>query len=132
PRRRRIGSRERVLAGGRVERPLARAEIARAVAAVARQRPDAVAVCLLHSYARPGHERRLGRALSGRGLHVTLSHRLLREYREYERVATTALNAYVGPLMARHLRALAAVVPGRRLRVMQSGGGLIGSPAAGA
>src|SRR5439155_35316 len=90
----------------------------------------AVAVCLLHGYARPAHERRLGRALAGRGLHVTISHRLLREYREYERVATTALNAYVGPLMARHLRALAAVVPGRRLRVMQSGGGLIGAPVA--
>src|SRR5207253_1434217 len=43
---------------------------------------------------------------------------------------TAALNAYVGPLMARHLRALAAVVPGRRLRVMQSGGGLIGAPVA--
>src|SRR5439155_337029 len=93
-------------------------------------RATAVGVCLLHAYAEPAYERRLGRALAGRGLHVTLSHRLVREYREYERVATTALNAYVGPAMARHLRALAGVVPGRRLRVMQSGGGLIGAPTA--
>ena len=130
PRARRIGVRERVLADGTVETPLARRQVAAAVAAVARSRATAVAVCLLHGYAAPAHERRLGRALAGRGLHVTLSHRLLREYREYERVATAALNAYVGPLMARHLRALAAVVPGRRLRVMQSGGGLIGAPVA--
>jgi len=130
PRARRIGVRERVLADGTVETPLARRQVAAAVAAVARSRATAVAVCLLHGYAAPAHERRLGRALAGRGLHVTLSHRLLREYREYERVATAALNAYVGPLMARHLRALAAVVPGRRLRVMQSGGGLIGAPIA--
>ena len=130
PRARRIGVRERVLADGTVETPLAPREVARAVAAVARSRATAVGVCLLHAYAEPAHERRLGRALAGRGLHVTLSHRLLREYREYERVATTALNAYVGPAMARHLRALAGVVPGRRLRVMQSGGGLIGAPTA--
>src|SRR5438552_3125230 len=83
-------------ADGTVERALDRREIARAVAAVARTGAPAVAVCLLHSYATPAHERQLGRALAGRGLHVTLSHRLLREYREYERLATTAVNAYVG------------------------------------
>src|SRR5438445_3597123 len=130
PRARRIGVRERVLADGTVETPLAPREVARAVAAVARSRATAVGVCLLHAYAEPAHERRLGRALAGRGLHVTLSHRLLREYREYERVATTTVNAYVGPLMSRHVRALAAALPGGRLRVMQSSGGLIGAPVA--
>jgi len=131
PRARRVGLRERALADGRVETPLARREVARAVAAVVRSRVEAVAVCLLHSYVAPGHERRLGRALAGRGLHVTLSHRLLREYREYERVATTVVNAYVGPLMAGHLRGLARAAPGG-LRVMQSSGGLVGARTAGA
>jgi len=126
PRARRVGVRERVLADGRVEAALARREVARAVAAVTRTRASAVAVCLLHSYATPAHERRLGRALAGRGLHVTLSHALLREYREYERVVTTAVNAYVGPAMASHLRALERAVRGN-LRVMQSSGGLIGA-----
>jgi N-methylhydantoinase A len=125
PRARRIGVRERVLADATVELPLRGREVARAVAAVTRSRAPAVAVCLLHSYAAPAHEVRLGRALARRGLHVTLSHRLLREYREYERVATTVVNAYVAPMMARHLRALAGAVP-RGLRVMQSSGGLIG------
>ncbi len=119
----RIGVPERVLADGRVERRLTPAAAARAAAAVARQRARAVAVCLLHSYANPAHERLLGRALAGRGLHLTLSHRLLREYREYERTATVVANAYVGPLMSGHLRALARGLGGR-LRVMQSNGGL--------
>jgi hypothetical protein len=52
---------------------------------------------------------------------VTLSHALLREYREYERLVTTAVNAYVGPAMASHLRALERAVRGN-LRVMQSSG----------
>src|SRR5207245_8931119 len=82
PRARRIGVRERVLVDGTVETPLRPREVARALAAVARSHATAVAVCLLHGYARPAHERRLGRALAGRGLHVTLSHRLLREYRQ--------------------------------------------------
>ena len=130
PRARRIGVRERVLANGTVETPLGAREVARAVAAVVRRRPTAVAVCLLHGYATPAHESRLGRALAGRDLHVTLSHRLLREYREYERVVTTVVNAYVGPVMARHLRGLSAAAPGPRLRIMQSSGGLIGAPTA--
>jgi N-methylhydantoinase A len=130
PRARRVGVPERVLADGGVERALDGRGVREAVAAVARGRAEAVAVCLLHSYATPAHELRLGRALARRGLHVTLSHRLLREYREYERVATTVVNAYVGPVMSRHLRALASGLRGR-LRVMQSSGGLIGARTAG-
>jgi N-methylhydantoinase A len=131
PRRRRLGVRERVLADGRVERSLDARALAAAVRAVELSRAEAVAVCLLHSYAQPDHERRLGRALAGRGLHVTLSHRLLREYREYERVATTVVNAFVGPGMSRHLGLLAGAVAGR-LGVMQSSGGLVGARTAAA
>ena len=126
PRAHRIGVRERVLAGGRVEQPLGRREVARAVAAARRRGAHAVAVCLLHSWARPAHERLLGRALTRAGMHVTLSHRLVREYREYERVSTAVVNAYVGPVMANHLRSLVPSAP-RGLRVMQSSGGLIGA-----
>ena len=125
-RSRRIGVRERVRAGGRVEERLGPREIARAVAAARRGRARAVAVCFLHSWARPDHERMIGRALARAGLHVTLSHRLVREYREYERVSTAVVNAYVGPVMAGHLRSLAPTAP-RGLRVMQSSGGLIGA-----
>src|SRR5262249_36538517 len=112
PDSRRLGVPERVLVDGRVEEALGRRAVQRAVAAVRRCRAEAVAICLLHSYVNPVHEARLLRALRGSGLHVTASYRLLREYREYERMATTVVNAYVGPLMAAHLRRLGAVARG--------------------
>src|SRR5207302_1579733 len=62
---------------------------------------------------------------------LTLSHRLVREHREYERTATVVVNSYVGPVMTRHLGTLARAVPGR-LRVMQSSGGLVSVRTAGA
>src|SRR5262249_53068843 len=92
---RRLGIAERIRADGRVEHALGTREVRRAVAAVRRLGAQAVAICLLHSYRQPAHENRLARALRASGLHVTASHRLLREYREYERLATTVVNAYV-------------------------------------
>lgn len=131
PRGRRIGVTERVLADGRVERRLTPAAVARVAAAVRRHGAEAVGVCLLHAYANPAHERALARALRRAGVHLTVSHRLSREYREYERASTVATNAYVGPLMAAHLERLARVVRGR-VRVMQSSGGLVAAPTAAA
>jgi len=131
PRARRFGVAERVLVDGRIETPLAARAIARVVAAVRRARADAVAICLLHAYLEPRHEARLMRALARLGIHVTASHRLLREYREYERVSTTVVNAYVGPLMTEHVSTLAKLVRGG-VRVMQSNGGLVGAPTAAA
>jgi N-methylhydantoinase A/oxoprolinase/acetone carboxylase beta subunit len=117
PRGRRLGVRERVLHDGRVLVPLARREIQAVVRAARRLRVEAVAVALLHAYANPAHERALGAALAGLGAHVTLSHVLQREYREYERTSTAVVNAYVGPLMAEHLGRLARAVRGP-VRVM--------------
>jgi N-methylhydantoinase A len=131
PRARRLGVVERVLVDGRVETALSARELRRVAAAVRRARPEAVALCLLHSYVQPRHEARLLRALARSGAHVTASHRLLREYREYERVSTTVVNAYVGPLMTAHVNALATLVPGG-VRVMQSNGGLVGAATASA
>jgi N-methylhydantoinase A len=131
PRGLRLGVTERVLVDGRIETPLSARTIRRVVAAVRRSQARAVAVCLLHSYLEPRHEARLARALAGLGLHVTVSHRLLREYREYERVSTTVVNAYVGPLMTAHVGTLASIVRGG-VRVMQSNGGLVGAPTAAA
>ncbi len=134
PRPDRIGVRERMLADGTVELALRPAAIAEVVRLARRRRAQAIVVCLLHAYANPQHERQLGeavrRAFRGQALHLTLSHRLLREYREYERVATCVLNAYVGPIMAGHLRGVQRSVRGA-VRVMQSSGGLIGAATAG-
>ena len=131
PRVRRVGVAERVFADGRVEQRLTPLAVARALAAVRRLGAEAVAVCLLHAYANPAHERALARALRGRGVHLTVSHRLSREYREYERTSTVATNAYVGPLMTAHLARLGRIVRGR-VRVMQSSGGLVAAATAAA
>ncbi len=131
PAARRIGVRERVRADGRIEVALGGRGIHHVLRAVRRQHPQAVAICLLHSYRNPTHETRLARALRATGAHVTASHQLLREYREYERLATTVVNAYVGPLMTAHLERLETAARGG-VRVMQSNGGLIGAATAAA
>ena len=66
---------------------------------------EAVAICFLHSYANPAHEMVAGEVLRRVCPHifVTTSHEILREFREYERTSTTALNAFVGPRVSRYL-----------------------------
>ncbi|MGE3497894.1 MAG: hydantoinase/oxoprolinase family protein [Candidatus Binatia bacterium] len=122
-RARRFGAAERLDYTGAVLRPLSPAEVRRLLGAVRRAGADSVAVCLLHGYANPVHERRLGAALRAQGADTSLAHELVSEYREYERTSTTVLNAYVAPVMRRHLGELARRVGRATLRVMQSSGG---------
>ena len=104
---------------------------------VARCEPQAIAVALLHSYAYPAHERALG-ALIGElagGLHVSLSCEVVGTFREYERTATTVLDAALSPLLAGYLRRLRADARAASLpeaQIMQSSGGLTESAHAGA
>jgi len=123
----RVGVAERVGPGGVIE-PLTDAEIERVCDEVAGLDPDAVAVCLLFSFADPSHERRLAAALRRRlAVHVSASSEVLPRFREYERCATTVLDAYLAPLLGGYLRRLAG-----RCRdigvpeplVMQSSGGV--------
>jgi N-methylhydantoinase A len=97
---------------------------------------ESVAVCFLFSFLNPAHERQVrGRieALGGdRAPFVSLSSDVMPEYREYERTSTTVINAYVAPLMSRYLANLEAGLGGRRLRIMQSNGGIISAESAGA
>jgi len=112
PGSRRIGVRGRIDALGKVVEPLDRA-------ALRRVRGRNVAVCFLHSYANPEHEREAGRLLKN----ATLSSEVLPEYREYERLTTTVLNAYVGPVVDRYVGRLGKSL--RRLRILASDGGAI-------
>ncbi len=84
---------------------------------------ESVAVCLLHSYADPGHEEAVGQALQELDVPVGLSSRILPEFREYERTATTVVNAYVAPRMARYLRRLEEESGALAVRIMGSAGG---------
>lgn len=99
---------ERVLADGSVFRALDMAEVGAVLETVAAAAPEAVAICLLHAYANPAHERRLGELVAARlpAVPVSLSFDVVPEYREFERFSTTVFNAYLQPLMDRYLGGL--------------------------
>ncbi len=93
------------------------------------QHVTAIAVCLLHSYANPAHEQRIGAILQAHNphWHISLSHRIVNEAREYERTATTVVNAYVAPHLTHYLAYLATHLPTQtKLRIMASDGGSMG------
>src|SRR4051794_28372798 len=126
PRERRVGVRERCAPDG-VMLELDDDEIARVLDAVGDA--EAVAVCLLHAYAHPEHERALGDALARRApdVHVSLSHEVVGTFREYERAATPEVDPALSPLLRRSLRALAEAADAGGLpepSIMQSSGGL--------
>jgi len=126
PRLRRIGVHERTLHDGTSLTKLSRGEIARVANLARRSGADSFAVCLLHSYANPRAEEELARALAALRRPLSVSHRLLCEYREYERFSTAVVNAYVAPKMASHLENLSRNLSGARLRIMQSNGSATG------
>src|SRR5213593_1996473 len=120
---------ERLLADGSILKTLDEAAARRALAELARDGVEALAICLLHAYVNPAHEARLV-ALAHEvspGLSVSCSSEVVPEIREYERASTTCANVYVVPLMARYLedleRRLAALGIDGQLYIMQSSGG---------
>jgi N-methylhydantoinase A/oxoprolinase/acetone carboxylase beta subunit len=133
PRHLRFELSERTTADGRELRPVDEAEV-RAIAGELRTaHVESVAVCLLHSYRFPEHEQTAGRILREElpGVSVSLSSEILREQREYERSATTVVNAYVRPLMGRYVadirRGLDEARVDAPLTIMQSSGGVMTS-----
>jgi N-methylhydantoinase A len=109
PRRRRLGVRERVRADGRTEVPLDRASLDAALAALARDGVEAVAICYLHAWRNVEHERETMEAVRAAlpGVYVCRSSEVLPQIKEYDRVCTTVVNAYVGPVLERYLTRLA-------------------------
>jgi N-methylhydantoinase A len=121
----------RLLASGAEIEPLDVAGVEAACAYLAAQDVQAVAVCFLHSYTNPDHERAAG-AIVRRLLphaYVSLSHEILREYREFERISTTVVNAYLGPIVGGYVQTLAANLKqigfAGDLTIMQSNGGVM-------
>jgi N-methylhydantoinase A/oxoprolinase/acetone carboxylase beta subunit len=120
-----FGVNERLNADGSILEPLHEFAITGLIEALRTHTIDAVAVCLLHSYANPVHEDRLSSSLEDAGFIVSTSHKILPEYREFERWSTTVVNAYVTPLMAQYLTKLEEGLDRGQLRIMQSNGGSI-------
>ncbi len=126
--------RERVASGGAILEELDEASVREAAAACRRLGVQAVAICLLHAYANPRHERRAAEILAGElpGVAITASTDVLPVAREYERTLATALNAVVTPGVATYVerleRRLAELEVEAPLLLMQSNGGVAGAP----
>jgi N-methylhydantoinase A len=121
---------ERILADGTVLRPLDDAEVGRLVSAIAGCGIKAIAVCLLHAYRNPVHERRVRDVIArvAPGVQVSLASDVVPEIKEYERTSTTVCNAYVKSLVGRYLaefeRKLREAGIGGELSIMLSSGGI--------
>lgn len=148
PQERRLGLRERLGPDGQALGTPSANEIQRIARAVARSGADSVAVCLLFSFVNSAHEKRVAEALAVTNLPVSVSHKILPEYREFERTSTTVVNAYLVPVMSRYLSEIEIIAetqkrpksgkPFRpasggkpsRVRVMQSNGGILSAQTA--
>ena len=122
---------ERVAADGTIVRPLDEDESRELASRLRATGVESVAVCFLHSYLYPEHEQRFGAILAEElpEANVSLSSEILREQREYERSATTVVNAYVRPLMSSYIDRIRTGLDGigleGPLQIMQSSGGVM-------
>ena len=140
PRERRWGIAERIGAGGKVLRRPSSREIAELVRRVRRARVESLAICFLFSFANASNEQTAARAVRRLGLPVSVSSEILPEFREYERLSTVSINAYLAPRLKAYFEGLGKIFSapqsairisgrsrgssGTRLLVMQSSGGI--------
>ena len=135
PRHLRRGVRERLAADGTVLVPLQVDDLDAKVDYLLGAGAQAIAVCFLHSYREPAHEREAAARIRERhpGIPVSLSHEVATEWREFERASTTVINAYIQPLLDEYVRrldrGLAAGGFERSIAMMQSNGGVMSAAA---
>jgi N-methylhydantoinase A len=149
----RFGIEERTANDGEILTSLSLADLKSLVGRIAEKHPDSVAISLLFSFANPHNEQGVAAALQPLRVPLSISHRILPEFREYERTSTVVMNAYLRPVMQRYLERLqtrvqelveeplfsatkthskkvGALAPGSRIFVMQSSGGITALSAA--
>jgi len=119
-----FGVHERIYHDGTIARRPAPAELKRLAAGLKRTGVRSIAICFLHAYQNAANERAVLKTLQRNGVYVCASHNISPEFREYERSSTTAVNAYVGPLMEAYLEELERA-RGFRIAIMQSNGGFL-------
>jgi N-methylhydantoinase A len=130
PRALRLGVVERMRVDGSAEVPLSQTSLAAAVRALSDAGVEAVAICYLHAYRNPAHEGASAVAVAQHlpNIYLSVSSAVLPQIKEYERVCTTVVNAYVGPTLSRYLgklgTGLRATGYARDVLVMQSHGGV--------
>ncbi len=129
PKALRFGVAERVSSKGELLKAIDPAELQAVVEAISNAGVEAIAVSTLFSFANTDSEVKIAAALEALGLPLSISHRILPEFREYERASTVVANAYVAPKVGSYIAALATKVQEEyahgRLEVMQSSGGII-------
>jgi N-methylhydantoinase A len=103
PRHMRFGLRERTAADGSILARPSATDLRKLRNRILRSGAESVAVCLLFSYSNPANERLVFRALRGLGVPLSISHQILPEFREYERLSTTTINAYLVPRIGSYL-----------------------------
>jgi N-methylhydantoinase A len=130
----RVTVQERIDAKGNIEQELTREDAEAAVSKLVDQGVEAIAVCLLNSYANPVHEKLIAEAIEAKapGLPYCISFDILPEIKEYERTSTTVVNAYILPIVSKYLQSLEENFAAKDITapvlLMQSNGGL--TPAA--
>ena len=125
PDARRFGVNGRINARGEIVDELKADELDALIEKLAADGVESVAVSCLFSFANPAHERKIAEILARLNVPVSLSHRIVPEFREYERTSTTVINAYVAPRIQHYIREMAGHIPRESLRIMQSNGGSI-------
>ena len=137
PRHLRFEVSERTLYNGEILRPLNEEQVREIAGSLKKMGIKGIAVCLLHSYANPTHEKRIKELFEEKYPEavVSTSHEILPEFREYERMSTTVINTYVMPIVDRYLQDLQRMMREggltADLNVMQSNGGVMTSRSAG-
>lgn len=125
PRSQVIGIKERINADGIPQVPIDTA-IGEQLCQICKEKSiQSVAVCFLHSYLNPEHENKIASELGKLSIPVTFSSQLLPEFREYERLSTTLINAYLAPVISAYINRLAANLSRNSLYIQQSNGGIL-------
>jgi N-methylhydantoinase A/oxoprolinase/acetone carboxylase beta subunit len=120
-----FGVKERTSASGKVEKKISIPELQEIIEKIIKSKAEAVAVSLINSYANSSNEKIIAEELKKKKLMASISSEILPEYREYERTATTAVNAYLMPVVSRYLESLEKKMKKAELRIMQSNEGYI-------
>ena len=126
----RVGIPERIRANGRVERPLDEAALAESLDHLVSEGAEALAVCFLFSYLNPSHEQEAWETIRHcfPDIYTSLSHEVIPQIKEFDRLSTTVINSYVGPVFSRYLSHLGqrfeAYPQLKDVLIMQSNGGV--------
>jgi N-methylhydantoinase A len=130
PKELRFGIECRINSQGEIVKDIDETELENLVRKLEKLKLESIAVCFLFSYLNPEHELKVQEALSSLNIPISLSHKILSEFREYERASTTIINAYVSPKMKRYIKNIIEETQGNELRIMQSNGGSISADVA--